>query len=785
MLRDVYGVKKFGNMRAIPFLMEFKKIRNKLAITGIAAGSVDVTKIKDLRLVPVSEETETTDSEELDELVRNLNTVYRQIGKVKAKTDEEREFKRERLNTLKRAIRAAQSSGEVDPLVDVIKVLRQEGDQIINDWKTIYEKKSASANDINDGELSDFADNIREYIAIAGVFKDVDKLLADLVYSPEMELGKKTKEEKAELEERKQLSLEIAREAKAIFLSLKTIKEVGNSFADKFIGQRNLVTGLLKPQAIWQSLSATFRGAADSPLKSIQVLTKLVENAKGRASQDAIKEVEELMSIRERLIKRGGNLREIVKAIYQKDDKNNIVNKLIYKFKKEFYDGITNNAIEGNQSKKWLEDNIDMVAYKKEAGEIMKKQIAKIKSVYEDNIDMKEDLINKERDKWDVSRKTFNGWNNYILRRNPKDIWLSEEYKELEKDADLFALYNFIAKTNDKAAEVGYIQNKVHSTFIPFVRKSLAESLAWDFNLSAITNIGDGLTLRADDVGYGSINELTKEVEYGIPKYFTHDFTVKENGVHDYSEVSEDIFKNMIMYVNHMNNYKYLTDVEGQLKLLKTIETFKNHLRSNPLGEVILTPGGQPQEEENNTENTKIFDQFMRAILYEEKYPLSSGDTPLNISTRNAIKKAINKVAGKEVYAIDETPDAKSLIKTVDAINRAFQLKTLGFEIISGAVNWFGNNIQLATQSGNYFKGREIASNQALLLGNKFKNDDERSMFAQLINIFMPLKDDPLYEEMKKSGMTELTKHNYADMLMWFMRAPETHMEKTIFLTLL
>jgi hypothetical protein len=36
----------------------------------------------------------------------------------------------------------------------------------------------------------------------------------------------------------------------------------------------------------------------------------------------------------------------------------------------------------------------------------------------------------------------------------------------------------------------------------------------------------------------------------------------------------------------------------------------------------------------------------------------------------------------------------------MDAANRAFQLKTLGFEFISGAANMFGGNIQIATQAG-------------------------------------------------------------------------------------
>jgi hypothetical protein len=800
MLMKNYGIKEFGNIRAIPILMDFqydtRKKDSTLVIAGIKIGSVDATKIEDMRLVPVSEESESTGVELLDNLISQLNSVLRQVGKTKATSDEEREFKKERLNILRKAIRAAQTTQDIAPLVNVINIMRREGDRLVNDWNMVYDKKSASSDDIDNPELSKFAADIREYIAIAEVFKNVDRLIGDLIYNSEMEKEVKTKAQKKEIKQRLQDRQYIAEEATAIFNSLEDVKKMGGKFADKFMGERNLVKGLLKPEAVWKSLSGRFRGAIDSPLASIQILTKLVTNSKGRAAQEAVKEVEELMGIRELLAKKGGDLRALIQQIYQKDDKGGLVNKLIRKYQKDFHERVDENAGENQQSKKWLMNNIDVEAYKKEATEMLKSRIRIIKNNHEDDIDLQEKLIEQERDKWDITSKSFNGWNNYIIKRHPLDKWYTEEYIELEKNEDLHKLYLFIEKMNNKANDMGYIENAAKSTFIPFVRKSMAESLSWDFSLSAITNFGDNFKLRADDVGYGAINELTKELEHSIPKYYTYDFSVKRdkegnvitdekgNVINDYSEVSEDLFKNMILYINHMNNYKYLSEVEDQLELVKTIETFKKHLNSNLVGDVIFE-NGKPQELEGNKENAKIFDDFMRALLYEEKYPLSDGDTPLNISTRNAVKKLINKVAGKEVYTIEDNPDAKSLTKTLDAANRAFQLKTLGFEPISGLVNWFGNNIQLATQSGIYFRGREIVKNEFKLFGNKFKNDDEREMFIQLINHFMPLKDDPNYEDLKKAGISTLTRQNFSDMLMWFMREPEQHMEKTIFLTLL
>jgi hypothetical protein len=435
-------------------------------------------------------------------------------------------------------------------------------------------------------------------------------------------------------------------------------------------------------------------------------------------------------------------------------------------------------------------ENIDVDAYKKEAGELLKKKIERIEKLYDENPDLMDDLILEERRKWDINRSDFMGWNNYIIKRHPLQKWESEEYKNLKQNPDLMELYNFITEMNTKAKESGYISNQVASTFLPFVRKGMAESLAWDFDLSAVMNFGKNLQIRAEDVGYGQVNELTGELENAIPKYYTYDFTRGEDGVNDYSEVSEDVFKNMILYINHMEKYKYLSAVEDQLQLVKDIETFKGYLNTSKMGEVGYDKRGQLQtmaEGEATSEgNARIFNDFLRALLYEQKYPLSDSDTPLGIGkVMNFMKSAVNNVAGREIFKPTENPTATSLVKTMDAANRAFQLKTLGLEFISGAVNAFGGNIQIATQSGSYFKAREVLGNEVKLVGNRFKNDDEREMFLQLIDTFLPLKDDPTYDKLQKSGLSSLTRGSFSDFLMVFMREPEQHMEKSIFLTLL
>ena len=121
-----------------------------------------------------------------------------------------------------------------------------------------------------------------------------------------------------------------------------------------------------------------------------------------------------------------------------------------------------------------------------------------------------------------------------------------------------------------------------------------------------------------------------------------------------------------------------------------------------------------------------------------------------------ATKKAINSVARrfgvkKDVFREDEI-SALSLTKTMEALNRYTQIKSLGFNPVSGAVNAFGGNLQISALAGRYFDAREVYKYEAQLVGNKFKNDDEREMFVQLLDKFMPLK---MILHMKNLGMQE------------------------------
>lgn len=787
-LRDNYGIKEFGMNRAVPILFQFKKEKpwiadSRFIVSGINIGNINSDGIEDIKLIPVSEQEETTGNENLDRFIKRLNSIMEKISQERVGTEEESDFKNERLNIIERAIRIIRGTLDISPAVELIQTLRREGDNLLMDYEQEFEKLSADSKDLDNSRISEFAEDMRQYLATTNALSDVDTLLEKLIYSKEMEHDNMTQEEIDEIAERKEVLAEFTQEVSAIRQSRYDVEEASKKFADKFIGQRNQVAGLLNPEAIVQGLSSYFRGVSELGTAALRILYKSTTNAKARAMREATEEVDELLDIRERIVKKGGNIRNYLKKIYQKDSKGNFMNKLVLRYDKKFYEGVKENAKEGNHSRKWIMENIDLTKYNAEASRVLNKKIQRYRHRYGDNVELMEKLIESEINKWDFTKPTFNGWSNYLLYRFPLDKWESAEYKEVKADKDLLDLYNFINNLNQEAAEMGYITNQMRSSFLPFVRKSMAESLSWDMDISAIVNMAGQLKVRPDDIGYGQINALTGEAEYSVPKYYTHDFSRQEDGSIDTSEVSEDLFKNLILYLNHSKRYKFLTEIEGQINLVKTVETFKSHYKTGRFGDLVME-GGEAQTEAGNYDNAKLFEQFQRTLLYGHKEVLSQGDTPLGIGKiTNYMKRAISNVTGKKY--VEDNESVTSLVKTMDVLNKVFQIKTLGFEIISGAANMFGGNMQLLAQSGRYFKPSEAIKNEMRLVGNKFTTEADREATSQMFDLFMPMKDDPTYDRLLEAGLTAGTRHNFSDWLFVFMRQPEILLEKSIFVTLL
>jgi hypothetical protein len=777
-LKDFYDIDNIRKNRAIPIIMDLQRenpqdLNTQLQIKKIEIGSVNPKKLESLALTPLSQREETTGIKELDELVNRLNVIYDKISKKKVKEDD-RLFKKERLNILREAIRSAQGQFNLGPLTDVINIIRKEGENIRAEWENNYKNRPAKDPSITQQELDDFSKQLILYKDISEVFGRIDDKIGHLIYVPGQE--KITPEaNKENIEFRKEKLLALSEATKSIRLSREEVLKITGDFGDKFQGLRNNVTGLLSPTAVIRGLASTFRTLSEIDLPSLKILSRLALNAQNNAAQDSLVTVNRIMAIRQRLIDRGGNVKETLKKIYQKDDKGGLVNLLIQRYDKKFYDEVKSNAAEGLRSKQWLIENIDIKAYMDEAKRKIDKSIEYYEKTMPDET-IQASAIKDVKERYDINNPNFKGWDNEIVKRHPLAKWESKEYLEIKKDADLFELYELITEMNNKASEIGYIQNRVQSVFLPFVRKSMAEGIAWGTGPNALMNFSSALTRQADDVGYGSIDELTGELDNSIPKYYTTDITEEVGGVEN---LSLELFKNLILYSNQLEKYKYMSEIEGQLQLVKTVMQSKDHYKTSWFGNV-----DKNQIQTGNQDNAKIYDEFLQTVLYGVKYAGDPSDFGIPAKgIAKTLNSIVKPVLGRDVFDGEETNI--SLVKSMDALNKAFQLKTLGLEPISGAVNAFGGVLQIATQAGNYFKARELYSSVKQLISNRFKGEEDREKFIQMVDLFMPLKDDPTYDKLQEAGLTKLTRQNFSDILFAFFRQPEQVIEKSLFLTFL
>jgi len=256
----------------------------------------------------------------------------------------------------------------------------------------------------------------------------------------------------------------------------------------------------------------------------------------------------------------------------------------------------------------------------------------------------------------------------------------------------------------------------------------------------------------------------------------------------DTSELSMELFKNMILYINHVNRYSYLKDIEGQVQALKTTQKFKKNYITGNQDMIARGPGGELQTTSGDMTNVNILDSFIKSGLYDQKYTEGGVDIAIP-NVLKGVKRIVNTVSrslvNKDLFSIEESPDSFSLQRSMDFLNRYIQMKALGGEFISGAVNSFGTTIQLSAQSGVYFSTREVMKKQYQIARNTYKNDEDKQMFVQLVDKFMPLKDDPTYDKLRKAGLTGLTRVNTSDLLFMFFRFPEQVAEKAVFATLL
>ena len=766
-LQDGYNIpsSSFEQTRMIPIKTVFSggnALKNiKPSLTGIEIGEVMPGAEERAYLLPLALETESTGNEKLDNLIEKLNKVYENLYKTKV-TDSERADKFEHLNKLFYAIRQLQMRRNAKPLLDEAKLINAEVTRLINEYKTNFVGKDLS--EIDEIQKKEFSSKILEFEDALLVYKNLPSELSGVFSSnlddASAQLWKEIRQTKEEADD--------------LFLELEKISK---EFVAEIVAKKENIMDYLSPERIIKGFAKMFQSTSTLQMKATELLYKLANKAFAKAAMDTLDQGKILLGLKEKYdqwAKSKGLSNKNYFDIIKKKDKN----ELIDEFKVEFYTTLQKKI--ADQDFVWIKANVDKESYKEALKEEREKEIKRIENKvrYKSAEDNRKDIekeLNEAYERYNLSSENSLGWLLYsVIKKHPnRDIWETSEWKELNKpeNAPAKAFYDYIKERNQAYNELGYINSIQARTFLPFVRKTLIEKLAMGGDIKLGESLIRSITISEGDVGYGEIDPITKETLYSIPKYFTRDTG---------EEVSGDLFRNMTLLNDMAIRYKYLTEIEDQMRLIARVESKKEAIKTSYFGTTKYNKvTGAVEKTSDNSSNTQLLTDMIEAIVYGHKYVESESFDQL-LGSISGFGKRANKFLGVNIFPENFDDSQISMNKSITSLNNFFQLKTLGLNPISALSNLFGGSFQSIINAGTYFTKADFVRNE-MTMASEFTNENAKKRLA-FLEYFLPLTEN-YNNKIAKELSIGVTQEGAQEILMSLMRNSDQFIQSVNFFT--
>jgi len=756
-ISQVYGVNSqdFEQTRMIPIRAIYTegnaKLNIKPKLSGIEIGGIDVNDIQEDYLLPLSLETEKTGSEEIDSLLEKLNAIYKKISEKKVLPGDKGE-KSEQLNKLFYAIRQLQMKRNVLPLIEQSKLLNQQIRGILDTYKTKYEGKDPKS--FTQDEINAFTKTISDGIDSLNTYTQLDTELGFLFEGEE--LSEKDKALKA-------LLAETSYNAGVLERSLIKIDK---QFTDKIIAGSEGIEGAAKGEKIIKGLQKLFGNTATIQLKGLQVLFKKANRAFAFAGMDTLTESRTLLKLKEAYQKwanaKGLTIKNMFDIIKKKDS-----NELIDQYNPEFYSELKKRI--QDKDYKWIRENVDVTLLKEQLEEKKREEFERIQNKLDtgklSEIEAKIERV-KTSDLYNIGTPESIGWLVYDeVKKFPIEKWESKEWKELTAKGNEAAkdFYDYIQNRNQYYQSIGYINARQARTFLPWVRKGLAEKLIFGGKVTLGEQFLRNISMDEGDVGFGKRDPLSGKLVDSIPTYFTQEIE---------GDVSTDLFKTMALYNEMAIKFKYLTDIEEQGRALIRLEQNKKAISTSWFGKTEYDKkSGQLQYNPDNSENTKIIEDMVKAIIYQQRF-IQSETFDQVLGKFGKFGEKINKKLGFKMLPENLEGRQVSINKVISNINRTFQLNALGLNVLSSMSNLFGGSAQSWINAGTYFTKSEFVSTEMWILGQKMNGLDglDKQKAIAALDYFLPLTENYGREITKKLSVSKLNQESVQDFLMVLMR---------------
>lgn len=753
---SMYNIKNenFEQTRMIPILAKYSQADYDAEILPrlleIKIGDVNVKNIEEDFLLPVGIIGEKTGEKRIDSLITKLNSVYKKLSEEKV-SESERSSKNEQLNALYKAIRHLHIKGNVTPLINQAKILNKQVSTLINKYNSEFKGKEVA--DVDQTKINAFAGMIRIHLEALQPYLDLDQLRFLLT---------------EDTEENNKLKTTIIETVQNVKDYIYELEELDTEFGNKFNNTSST------PEKVVKGITKWFSSVTTLQVDNIQSLYKLANRAFFLSNQENLEEVKVLQNLKSSYDKwassKGLGIRNYF-DIFTKKDKN----ELIDEFDKTFFDQLKSKVAKKDFN--WILGNVDQAAYREYIDEKVEEETQRIFSRpmvgTEDEVkaNIKRELA-KMYSIYDIENTNSNGWLLYDdVKKFPKrENWESEEWKELSKPENAPAkdFYNYIIKRNKYYQEIGYLSGKATRKFLPWMRQGFVEGLVFD---GKSRGLGEAflrnISMDEGESGYGQTDPVTGELLNSIPKYFTKDLG---------EGYSKDLFKTMSLYNEYAIKFKNLTDIEEQsLQLLRT-ERNKKSIMSSTFGKMIMEDGS-PKFNEKNNENSKLLEDMIKGIIYQQKF-VESEVFDVALGKISGFGKTINEKLGMKIFPEDLENRQFSLNKSINTLNKTFQLNTLGLNALSSISNYFGGTANGLINSGVYFTKLDFIKTQMWFLTNKMKGkvfgkdslgDTPTKAFAAL-DYFLPFIENYNRDAPKKLSLNKLDEQAVQDYIMIMMR---------------
>jgi hypothetical protein len=770
-ISSAYNVRNenFEQTRMIPIKAVYSEgsaKRNVLPkLLSIRIGDVNVKNIQEDFLIPVGLEAEKTNIEEIDTLLEKLNAIYKKLSETKV-LSEEKQSKAEQLNALFSAIRQLQMKQNIAPLIYQARVLNKQVSDIINKYTTEFKGKDAKSFDQN--QISDFAQSLETSLEALETYIDLDTQL-DFLFE-----GKELTEEDAQLEKDLRKSATEARKFK------EQLKKVDKEFTNDIIGGSENVKNLSSSEKIVRGITKFLGNTATIQLKGLETLFKKANKAFAFAGMDTFTEVKKLTALKDEYQKWATSKGLSAKNMFDIIKKKN-KNELVDEFNPEFYKELKSAINKDSRDFAWIRDNVDQQAYKEHLEKKKAEEFERIENKPRVDTQEKNDRdikIEKQKasDLYNISTPESLGWLLYdeINKFPNRNKWESNEWKELHKPENAPALkfYDYIKERNEYYKSIGYINAKQARTFLPWVRKGLSEKLIFGGKVSLGEQFLQNISLDESDIGYGKIDPLTGKPVDTIPTYFT-------TALQDVDQASTDLFKTMALYNEFAIKFKYLSEIEEQGRALIRLEKNKKAIATSMFGKTEYKDGVL-QYNPDNSENTKLIESMVKAIIYQQKYIESESFDQL-LGKFGKFGSTINNTLGFKLLPENLENRQISINKIITQMNNTFQVTALGLNVLSSASNLFGGKTQSLINAGVYFTKKDYISAEMWLGANKMSGAEDKLKMLAALDYFIPFTENYNRDAARKLSLNKVDDQAIQDYLMVLMREGERSVQVTNF----